>query len=123
MGNIFGTWDKNMYALVVTKQDENRKGLSWVLIYFQFSGDTKSISQTKTVHLSGAVTDIAYSPSGAFVVTADANRKVTLFNADYEKAHAREWGFHTAKVWIPNVFRFGFIVILCYDLINIKPYS
>ena len=67
-------------------------------LFRQISGDTKSINLTKTVHLSGAVTDIAYSPNGAYVVTADANRKVTLFDAGYEKAHAREWGFHTAKV-------------------------
>jgi hypothetical protein len=44
------------------------------------------------------VTDLAYSPNGAYLVTADGNRKVTLLDADYEKAHAREWGFHTAKV-------------------------
>ena len=48
--------------------------------------------------MSGAVTDVAYSPNGSYVVTADANRKVTLFDAEYEKANAREWGFHTAKV-------------------------
>lgn len=73
---------------------------------YEISGDSKSINLTKTVHLSGAVTDIAYSPNGAYVVTADANRKVTLFDANYEKAHAREWGFHTAKVtcvaWSPD---------------------
>ena len=64
----------------------------------QISGDSKSLTLTKTVKLSGAVTDVAYSPNGSYVVTADANRKVTLFDAEYEKANAREWGFHTAKV-------------------------
>jgi WD40 repeat protein len=57
------------------------------------------LTLTKSVRLSGPVTDVAYSPNGKFVVTADANRKVTLFDADYEKANPREWGFHTAKVF------------------------
>ncbi len=69
-----------------------------IILLFQISGDSKSLTLTKTVKLSGAVTDVAYSPNGSYVVTADANRKVTLFDAEYEKANAREWGFHTAKV-------------------------
>ena len=51
------------------------------------------------VTLSGAPSDCAYSPDGKYFVTADSNRKVTLFNAgDYSKAVQREWGFHSAKV-------------------------
>ena len=65
---------------------------------FQISGDCKTLPLIKTFKLSGAVTDLAYSPNGAYLATADANRKVTLLDQDYEKANSREWGFHTAKV-------------------------
>merc|ERR1712129_613007 len=53
-------------------------------------------------------TDLAYSPDRSHLVTADSNRKVTLFSVgnDYAKANPKEWGFHTAKVncvaWAPN---------------------
>jgi len=75
-----------------------------IICFFQISGDSKSVTLTKSVHLSGAVTDVAFSPNSSYAVTADANRKVTLFNADYEKAHAREWGFHTAKVLVDQSY-------------------
>lgn len=39
-----------------------------------------------------------FNLDGHFLVSSDGNRKVTLFNTDYEKPHQREWGFHTAKV-------------------------
>ena len=67
-----------------------------------------ALEERKKIVLSGAVTDLAYSPDGSYLVTADGNRKVTLFNVanDYAKANTREWGFHTAKVncvsWSPN---------------------
>lgn len=67
-----------------------------------------ALEERKKIALSGAVTDLAYSPDGSHLVTADSNRKVTLFNVgnDYAKANPREWGFHTAKVncvaWSPN---------------------
>merc|ERR1711981_803492 len=58
--------------------------------------------------LTGATMDVAYSPDQKHLVTADSNRKVTLFSAGggYDKPNNREWGFHTAKVncvaWAPN---------------------
>jgi len=67
-----------------------------------------ALEERKKFALSGAVTDLAYSPDGSHLVTADSNRKVTLFSVgnDYAKANPREWGFHTAKVncvaWSPN---------------------
>ena len=67
-----------------------------------------ALEERKKIALSGAVTDLAYSPDGSHLVTADSNRKVTLFSVgnDYAKANSREWGFHTAKVncvgWSPN---------------------
>ncbi len=64
----------------------------------QISGDCKKLSLIKTVKLSGGVTDVAYSPDGSYLATADSNRKVTLLDQHYEKANSREWGFHTAKV-------------------------
>lgn len=52
-----------------------------------------------TVALSGSPTSIAFSPCQSSFVTTDSNRKVTLFKAgSFEKAHAKDWGFHTAKV-------------------------
>jgi len=67
-----------------------------------------SITMKKKIMLSGPVTDVAYSPDGKYLVSADGNRKVTLFKVDddYEKANPREWGFHTARVnclgWSPD---------------------
>ena len=67
-----------------------------------------TLEERKKIVLSGAVTDLAFSPDGSYLVTADGNRKVTLFSVanDYAKANTREWGFHTAKVncvaWSPN---------------------
>jgi WD40 repeat protein len=58
--------------------------------------------------LTGTCMDANYSPDQRYLVTADSNRKVTLFTAggSYEKATNKEWGFHTAKVncaaWAPN---------------------
>ena len=66
------------------------------------------MEERKKIALSGAVTDLCYSPDGSYLVTSDGNRKVTLFSVanDYQKATTREWGFHTAKVncvaWSPN---------------------
>ena len=67
-----------------------------------------AIEERKKISLSGAVTDLCYSPDGSYLVISDGNRKVTLLSVsnDYEKATTREWGFHTAKVncvaWSPN---------------------
>lgn len=64
--------------------------------------------ERKKLALTGAITDLAYSPDGSYLVTSDSNRKVTMFSVsnDYVKANNREWGFHTAKVncvaWSPN---------------------
>ncbi|TRY78602.1 hypothetical protein TCAL_06452 [Tigriopus californicus] len=52
-----------------------------------------------TVALSGSPTSIAFSPCQSSFVTTDSNRKVTLFKAgSFDKAHTKDWGFHTAKV-------------------------
>ena len=62
--------------------------------------DAGTLEEIKTIKVSGSVTSVAYSPDGQHLVVGDSNRKVTLFNvaAGYEKAHTREWGFHSAKV-------------------------
>ena len=53
----------------------------------------------KEISLTGAAQDLSFSPDNKYLVTADSNRKVTLFNAGfYDKPHNKEWGFHTAKV-------------------------
>jgi len=61
----------------------------------------------KELTLSGAIQDLNYSPDQRHLVTADSNRKVTVYTVgSYEKPHKQEWGFHTAKVncavWAPN---------------------
>ena len=67
-----------------------------------------ALEERKKLVLTGIIADLAYSPDGSFLVTADGNRKVTLFSVsnDYSKANNREWGYHTAKVnclaWSPN---------------------
>ena len=69
--------------------------------------ESAGIVAKKKLALTGAVTDVSFSPDGKYLVTADANRKVTLFTTgDFEKPNTREWGFHTAKVnclsWSPD---------------------
>jgi len=92
---------KNEHELVV---GEASAGFN--LKVYEVSPDADSLSLKKTVKLSGSVTDVVFSPDGHYVVSSDGNRKVTLFNSDYEKPHQREWGFHTAKVncvaWSPD---------------------
>lgn len=67
--------------------------------------------KTKMEH-RGAITDVAYSPDGAYLAASDANRKVMLYNAlTYEPAHSLDWCFHTARVnsvsWSPNSLHLG----------------
>lgn len=40
-----------------------------------------SFSEKITMKHSGAITDVAYSPNGAYLAASDANRKVVLYNA------------------------------------------
>jgi len=80
---------------------------STVRVYSLVSGGT-ALDLVTELSLSGSAMDLRYSPDQKFLVTADSNRKVTLFSAGggYEKPHSKEWGFHTAKVncvaWAPN---------------------
>lgn len=80
-------------------------GGNLVRIYSSQGGGLDLVSE---ITLTGAAMDLAYSPDQKYLVSADSNRKVTLLVAGggYEKANAKEWGFHTAKVncvsWAPN---------------------
>ena len=72
-----------------------------------YSTQGGGLDLTKELTLTGAAQDLSFSPDAKYLVTADSNRKVTLFNAGfYDKPHNKEWGFHTAKVncvsWSPN---------------------
>ena len=72
-----------------------------------YSTQAGQLDMVQEIALTGAAQDLAFSPDGKYLVTADSNRKVTLFNAGfYDKPHTKEWGFHTAKVncvaWAPN---------------------
>jgi len=80
-------------------------GGNLVRVYNIQSGGLDLVTE---ITLSGSAMDLAYSPDQKYLVSADSNRKVTLFTAGagYEKASNKEWGFHTAKVncvaWAPN---------------------
>ena len=69
--------------LLVGEGGSNGKGLR----VYSFD-DAGSLTEVKTAPLSGIATAVAYSPDESLAVSADANRKVTLFKVpDYEKAH------------------------------------
>jgi len=80
-------------------------GGNLVRVYNTQSGGLDLVTE---ITLSGSPMDVRFSPDQKYLVTADSNRKVTLFTAGggYEKANNKEWGFHTAKVncvaWAPN---------------------
>jgi len=72
-----------------------------------YSTQGGGLDVVKEITLTGSAQDLSFSPDGKYLVSADSNRKVTLFNAGfYDKPHNKEWGFHTAKVncvaWAPN---------------------
>jgi len=73
-----------------------------------YSTQGGSLDLVQELTLTGSAMDVSYSPDQKYLVSADSNRKVTLFSAGsgYEKPNNKEWGFHTAKVncvaWAPN---------------------
>jgi len=72
-----------------------------------YSTQNDGLDLLKELHLSGNTMDLAYSPDQKYLVSADSNRKVTVYlTGSYEKPHKNEWGFHSAKVnciaWAPN---------------------
>jgi hypothetical protein len=74
---------------------------------YKYSADG-SLDKLKTLTLLGQITCLAYSPNDEHMVVGDSNRRVTVFTVSdsgaYEKTHAREWGFHTAKVGNHKLF-------------------
>ncbi|XP_013173534.1 PREDICTED: actin-interacting protein 1 [Papilio xuthus] len=72
-----------------------------------YSLDKRSLlPRSELTHL-GTVTSLAYSPNSRYLVAADANRKLILYDVEgYTLAHNKEWGFHTARVncvaWSPD---------------------
>lgn len=73
--------------------------------------DGQEMEEMSEIKLLGQPTALAYSPDEKFLTMSDSNRRVTLLkvgapSAHYEKAHSREWGFHSARVnclaWAPN---------------------
>jgi len=73
---------------------------------FKLSGH--SLSEVKILEHREAVTDVTYSPDGAYLAASDANRKIILYSVsnNYSPAHDIEWGFHMARVnclsWAPD---------------------
>ena len=54
--------------------------------------DTGDMTELLTVPLSGAATDVVYSPNQDLCAVADSNRKVTLFTVGeekYERTHSK----------------------------------
>ncbi|XP_026681166.1 actin-interacting protein 1 isoform X2 [Diaphorina citri] len=69
--------------------------------------NNKSLSPKAELDHLGPVTDCSFSPSNEYLVASDAHRKVVLYRVpDFELAHNKEWGFHSAKVncvaWSPD---------------------
>ena len=65
-------------------------GHSGKCLHVYHADDSGSLEEISTVSLSGAATDVVYSPDQKLCVVADSNRKVTLFNVGeekYEKTH------------------------------------
>ncbi len=69
--------------------------------------NASTLEPEKSIKATGIVTCVAYSPDGKYLAVGDANRRITVLSVPtYEKAHTREWGFHSAKVtclaWSPD---------------------
>uniref|UniRef100_A0AC35UDM2 WD_REPEATS_REGION domain-containing protein n=1 Tax=Rhabditophanes sp. KR3021 TaxID=114890 RepID=A0AC35UDM2_9BILA len=69
-------------------------------------GDSKLTPTTALPH-SGAITSVAFSGDGKYLVVTDAARKVVPYLVStFESASDKEWTFHTARVncaaWSPN---------------------
>merc|ERR1719318_863714 len=78
-------------------------GGNMLRVYSTVGGSTDLVQE---ITLTGSAMDLSFSPDQKYLVSADSNRKVTLFTAGtYEKPTNKEWGFHTAKVncvaWAP----------------------
>ncbi|TKR81028.1 hypothetical protein L596_014973 [Steinernema carpocapsae] len=65
---------------------------------FEVTGD--KMDEKKQISHAGAITALAWSPNGEFLVVSDAARKVIPYkkSADYAVAADKEWSFHTARV-------------------------
>jgi len=82
---------------------------SKVYIY-SLSGDTLSDSGRVLEISQGEINDLKYSPDGAYLAAADANRKVVLYTtASYEPTSRSGYSLHTARVnslsWSPDSSR------------------
>ncbi|KAG8198510.1 hypothetical protein JTE90_017375 [Oedothorax gibbosus] len=89
-----------------TENDVAVGGAEDMKVHIYLLNGNNLIPKTTLEH-RGAITDLAYSPNGAYLAASDANRKVILYNAlTYELTHTQDWCFHTAKVnclaWAPN---------------------
>lgn len=72
----------NVIAACVCSQD------SKVHIYTLSGG---SLQETQLLSQTGSITSVAYSPDGAYLAAADANRKVELYSCpDYKVS---EWHY------------------------------
>lgn len=72
-----------------------------------YSLNAGTLSETRDITHTGAITSVAYSPDGAYLAASDSNRKVELYSCpNYEPLVGGKWTAHTAKVlslaWSPN---------------------
>lgn len=72
---------------------------------YSLSGN--NLTEKKILDHNGAVTDLKYSPDGAYLAASDTYRKVLLYQLpDYTTLVSTEWGYHTARVnsvaWTPD---------------------
>lgn len=72
-----------------------------------FAIEADTLVARETIEASGPVNDVAFSPDGAWLATADGGRNVFVFDVanGYAKKY-QKWKYHTGKVscvaWSPN---------------------
>ncbi|KAI0228243.1 Actin-interacting protein 1 [Lamellibrachia satsuma] len=80
-------------------------GMDQKVYIYRLTGD--ELSEKRTMDHNGGITDVKYSPDGAFLVATDTYRKVVLYQLpEYNILTSTEWGHHTAKInsvaWTPD---------------------
>jgi WD40 repeat protein len=64
-----------------------------------YSLNADTLQQVKSLTQLGNISALKYSPDGAYLAAADANRRVALYRLpDYECVISTAWCFHAAKV-------------------------
>lgn len=63
-----------------------------------FNLENDTLVEKKIAKVRGTVCDLAYSPDGAFLASADSGRRVFVFETSNYEAAKHEWSSHTARI-------------------------